>query len=456
VKKRKSEISPRRRLRGVLLLVTGTYVGIAATGPSPQAAIDPGTDARRVPLSQSSIPTDAVVVAQVQFAQDATVPPVQREKPATPAPSATPDAKPAAAPAADNKPADQKPSDFGQASPPPPGFDGWMGKIRDWLSNANREFQNVIVKGLSTKPPGGGDDEIARKLEETKQEEAKKREADAKAAEEKRKADAKKTDDAKTSADAKKADDAKKAADAKKADAEAKKRLAEKQADEQRKADESKRQREAEAAKAQTTTPPVAPPDTTALDEARQRAERERIEQAAKEAADRIANMRKEEDERAARERQRLAEPTPRRIELRPEPIDRPDPAARPAPRRLTEGGPPYDGLALFEARRRIPRYGGDWTAEPRYRPRGYVRGYRAYHGRHADRCYAAGRRARHGRRYVVAHGDSLWRISRKHYHKGRKYRRIYNANRRIIRNPDLIYPCQRLVVPKKHKRRRH
>jgi colicin import membrane protein len=63
-------------------------------------------------------------------------------------------------------------------------------------------------------------------------------------------------------------------------------------------------------------------------------------------------------------------------------------------------------------------------------------------------RCYRAGRLVRRGRKYVVRRGDSLWRIARRHYGRGSKFRRIYRANRRKIRNPDLIFPCQRFRVP--------
>jgi nucleoid-associated protein YgaU len=49
-----------------------------------------------------------------------------------------------------------------------------------------------------------------------------------------------------------------------------------------------------------------------------------------------------------------------------------------------------------------------------------------------------------------VAKGDSLWRISQKHYYKGRLYTRIYRANRRKIADPDLIYPCQKFWVPRR------
>ncbi|MEZ5775076.1 MAG: LysM peptidoglycan-binding domain-containing protein [Hyphomicrobiaceae bacterium] len=53
------------------------------------------------------------------------------------------------------------------------------------------------------------------------------------------------------------------------------------------------------------------------------------------------------------------------------------------------------------------------------------------------------------GRRYHrVRRGDTLWGIARRYYGRGSRYPRIYGANRRRIRNPDLIYPRQRLLIP--------
>jgi nucleoid-associated protein YgaU len=48
-----------------------------------------------------------------------------------------------------------------------------------------------------------------------------------------------------------------------------------------------------------------------------------------------------------------------------------------------------------------------------------------------------------------VERGDSLWRISRTIYGEGLRYTQIYDANTNQIRNPDLIFPGQVLVVPK-------
>jgi nucleoid-associated protein YgaU len=48
----------------------------------------------------------------------------------------------------------------------------------------------------------------------------------------------------------------------------------------------------------------------------------------------------------------------------------------------------------------------------------------------------------------TVVRGDSLWRLSRNSLGSGERYAMIYKANRQQIRNPNLIYPGQILVVP--------
>jgi nucleoid-associated protein YgaU len=48
----------------------------------------------------------------------------------------------------------------------------------------------------------------------------------------------------------------------------------------------------------------------------------------------------------------------------------------------------------------------------------------------------------------TVSPGDNLWRLSRLTYGAGTRYAVIYKANREQIRNPDLIYPGQILVLP--------
>jgi nucleoid-associated protein YgaU len=50
----------------------------------------------------------------------------------------------------------------------------------------------------------------------------------------------------------------------------------------------------------------------------------------------------------------------------------------------------------------------------------------------------------------TVSRGDSLWRLSQASYGAGMRYAIIYKANREQIRNPNMIYPGQVLVVPAK------
>ncbi|HEY6551830.1 MAG TPA: LysM peptidoglycan-binding domain-containing protein [Vicinamibacteria bacterium] len=54
----------------------------------------------------------------------------------------------------------------------------------------------------------------------------------------------------------------------------------------------------------------------------------------------------------------------------------------------------------------------------------------------------------RSGATYVVVAGDSLSKIAKKHYGSASKWRAIYEANREVIKNPDLIYPGQELRIP--------
>ena len=52
------------------------------------------------------------------------------------------------------------------------------------------------------------------------------------------------------------------------------------------------------------------------------------------------------------------------------------------------------------------------------------------------------------GRTYVVAKGDSLSAIARREYGDAKEWRRIYDANKDVIKDPDLIYPGQTLRLP--------
>ena len=52
------------------------------------------------------------------------------------------------------------------------------------------------------------------------------------------------------------------------------------------------------------------------------------------------------------------------------------------------------------------------------------------------------------GRTYVVVSGDSLSKIAKREYGDAQKWPKIYEANRSIIKDPDLIYPGQELRIP--------
>ena len=49
---------------------------------------------------------------------------------------------------------------------------------------------------------------------------------------------------------------------------------------------------------------------------------------------------------------------------------------------------------------------------------------------------------------YTVVSGDSLWKIASKHYGDGNKWNALFEANREVIKDPDLIYPGQQIRVP--------
>jgi nucleoid-associated protein YgaU len=50
----------------------------------------------------------------------------------------------------------------------------------------------------------------------------------------------------------------------------------------------------------------------------------------------------------------------------------------------------------------------------------------------------------------LIRRGDNLWRISRRKYGRGIRFKAIFAANRDRIRNPHRIYPGQVFVLPKR------
>ena len=49
---------------------------------------------------------------------------------------------------------------------------------------------------------------------------------------------------------------------------------------------------------------------------------------------------------------------------------------------------------------------------------------------------------------YIVQEKDELRNISKKKYNDSSKWRKIYNANRNLIKDPDKIFPGQKLKIP--------
>jgi hypothetical protein len=52
------------------------------------------------------------------------------------------------------------------------------------------------------------------------------------------------------------------------------------------------------------------------------------------------------------------------------------------------------------------------------------------------------------GKAYVVVEGDSLSKIARREYGDASKWPTIYEANKEVITDPDLIFPGQELQIP--------
>ena len=49
---------------------------------------------------------------------------------------------------------------------------------------------------------------------------------------------------------------------------------------------------------------------------------------------------------------------------------------------------------------------------------------------------------------YTIEKGDTLWAIAKQHLGDGNKYNDIFAANREVIKDPDLIYPGQKIRIP--------
>lgn len=431
-------------VRGITLLAAAWFVlpalaarqwdGPRYAGSAPEVLAWDG--ARNSHTSPQAV---LIELAQREGTDGAVVPPVKRQAPQTPA-------SPAAPPGGETSAA---------AGPEPEGgswFD-WnaiTSRISDWLAKANRAYQGTVVKELSKPAP---EDAEATRLAADKaaREQAAREEAERAKAEQVRAAAAQaEARKAEAAAAAKAAEEVKAAEARKQAEAAAREQAAQ-QAPKELQAVPDQAAQDAEAAK---------------LREAERTAEERRAQRLAEEKAERAQSEgeRKARESKAEQERKAMAlaeaqsklkaaeEQRKRRAAgAAPSPRDAPEPVLRHRKWAVTITTEP---IGQPEAREREDA-GGVLAGARRPQGRmslgaGAVRSGTAVKrwARRDTSCRYAGQKREH--RYVVARGDSLWRISEKYYRSGFKYPRIYKANRDRIADPDLIYPCQRFRVPKR------
>ncbi len=53
-------------------------------------------------------------------------------------------------------------------------------------------------------------------------------------------------------------------------------------------------------------------------------------------------------------------------------------------------------------------------------------------------------------RDYVIKGGDTLSKIAKQYYGNANEWRRIYEANKQTISDPDKIFPGQKIIIPDK------
>ena len=49
---------------------------------------------------------------------------------------------------------------------------------------------------------------------------------------------------------------------------------------------------------------------------------------------------------------------------------------------------------------------------------------------------------------YEIQKGDSLWKIAKEFYGNGSDYTKIFDANKEVIKDADLIFPGQKIRIP--------
>ena len=57
---------------------------------------------------------------------------------------------------------------------------------------------------------------------------------------------------------------------------------------------------------------------------------------------------------------------------------------------------------------------------------------------------------AKKGRTHTVAKGESLSKLARQYYGDVKQWKKIFEANKDILKNPNLIHPGQKLRIPPK------
>jgi nucleoid-associated protein YgaU len=434
-------MAPVNAAQAAQVTISSPWGGFSVVVTVPELSGVGVTDTREPEAQVPNNPTDA----------DANVPPVRREKPSTPT-------------ATEAQVFDTQ---------PPPGFEGVMGVIRDWLARANREFQGVVIKELSEPSTGAvAEDELAKKrAAEKAAEDARKAAADAAAKDdadraassapvaqpsapkvdtviedERRRRDEQERIAAQEREAKEKAD---RQRDAELADQRAREAQLKEEQEAKRKADE---ERAAQLKAEQERLAQLKAEEERAAEAKRAAEAREKAEQQARdrEEAQRQAEIKRQEELRRA---EALRAEEERKAEAQREEAARQAEAKIAEERRLAEEAARVKEQASAKVAAPEPPQKADVAAAPaasdvasNYEPDSAKSN--SSH-RQAASCKNAGRRLKKSGRYVVKSGDTLWAIAKRHYRKGSKYPKIYNANRKLIHDPDLIYPCQKIKVPR-------
>ncbi len=66
-----------------------------------------------------------------------------------------------------------------------------------------------------------------------------------------------------------------------------------------------------------------------------------------------------------------------------------------------------------------------------------------------ADKPVSTGAPVSQAQEYTIVSGDSLSKIAKHFYGDPMKWKTIYEANQDVIKDPDLIHPGQKIIIPK-------